>query len=159
MIRFPLQQALELPYKPFSADEVFAVTGCDRLHLDKWIVDRLPLSVGCGVTGLNLMQMFAVFVGAKWIHEGSEEDRAAAVVEYVGTLSEQAMKLSFEAGRSFPVPRQQLGPIPRRLALKSGMLVEPPDSNLGRRLDMRPMWDEFLMRLERVFPNQVVRGT
>lgn len=158
MIQYPMAQALELPYKPFSADDVFAVTGVTKFHLDKWIIERLPLTTGCGVTGLDLMQTFAVFVGAKWIHEGADEDRAASVVEYVGTLSEQAMRLSFEQGRSFPVPRQQLGPVPRRAALKKGMLIACPDSGLGKRLDMRPMWDEFLSRLERAFPNQVVRG-
>lgn len=157
-MRATMGEALTLPYKPFTADEVFSITGVDQPHLDKWIIARLPLSVGCGVTGLSMMQTFAVFVGSKWIGEGADEDRAAAVVEYVGTLSEQAMRLSFETRRSYPVPRQQLGPVPRRVAMKHGMLIACPDTNLGRRLCMRPMWDEFLSRLERAFPNQVARG-
>ncbi len=138
---------IELPFKPFTLDEVQAITECDRKVLDHWVEHNLGLIMGSGAFGLTYMQTFAVFVGWRYLKEGAPLNRATAVVEYVSAITMENMAYHFSQGDTFPVPWQMREGIP-----KPGIMVKPPDNVLGRRLRLDTLYREFQYHLTRVFP-------
>lgn len=145
-----------LPYKPFTLQEVAEITGCPGRAIDAWVeAGNLPLQRGDDPKniGLSYMQTFAVFVGYKWLCEGAEPQRASAVVTYVGNISREFMLQEFGKGNSFPgmvsVPNKIIGGPPEI----RGIMVKTDMRNPHmRRLDLATHFDEFLTRLDKVFP-------
>lgn len=136
-------------FKPFTIDEVCQMTGVPPKVLDVFMESKLPIQSGDeGTQGLNYMQAFAAMVGYKYLKEGSDHARALAVVGFVGAMDQKYMEQEFLFGRSFPVPPEM---IPDRRAV--GMLVAPPKSPLGHRLNLKVIYGEFQEGLKRVFPN------
>src|SRR5438552_15002024 len=102
---------LELPFKPFTLDEV-----CRIANVKGPVLDRLmnTSATGRGLnlvrgddgwsTGLDYMQTFAVFVANKWLEEGSGWERADDVVEYLSTMKVEFLDKELSEGRTFPVP-------------------------------------------------------
>lgn len=144
---------IELPFKPFTFEEVQAVTGVAPKTLDAWtqmLSDKpvLPVKHGLGVTGLDYVGCFAVYVGHEYLKEGAPPDRATAVVRYLGGCSLEYLGANFTAGRTFPVPRALVDSI---TGTAEGMLVTAPDSTLGRRLRLDRLLGEFRQALDMHF--------
>lgn len=153
-IMLPGKSHLELPFRPFTLDEVQAITGCPAAVLDQWAGldgDKpLPLQYGCGASGLNWMQTFAAFVGLKYLHEGATTRRAYALVLYVGGMAQGQMEHDITQGLSFPVPAYLFPPGERPPG--GGVMVEPPHFPLGQRLNLKVLYEEFKERVAKVFP-------
>lgn len=132
---------LELPFKPFTADEVIKITGVSFSVLDHWMKNFFTLHRGCGATGLEYMQTFAVFVGWRWHEEGAGADRVGKVIQYVCTLTPETMAKEFERGATFPV-----------LGLTHPILVKAPSGSIGQRLNLEVLFREFKHRLAVEFP-------
>ncbi len=120
---------LVLPFKPFTFDEVQAVVRAETKVIDSLTLNVLKPKLGDDkmTIGLDWMQLFAVFVGARYLHEGAPLSRAQAVVTYLGGCLLLNLEAEIAAGRSFPAA-------------------------LGRRLDLKVLLPEFRAALERVFP-------
>lgn len=150
----PGKAHLELPFKPFTLDEVQRMTGCLASTLDRWAgLDRnkpLPLQHGCGATGLNWMQAFAVHCGVRYEAEGASPRRAYGVVLYVGGMAQGQMERDIANGLSFPVPAYLFPPGEERPP-GHGMMVVPPPSPLGQRLNLAVLYAQFKERVESVF--------
>lgn len=148
--------ALDLPFKPFTLDEAHRISGAPSKAIDKWtgmekdfIRPALPLKQGLGIMGLEWMQVFACLVGRHYLHEGCPPARTDETVRFIGSLTTKQLAEAFRDGRSFPAVRSMLPASFRGL----GMLVECPKTNLGRRLDLKPLHEEFLQRMREEFPN------
>lgn len=137
---------LVLPFKPFTLDEVRAVTGIASRTLDAWVKTVLPLKIGDDrVThGLNDGQMFAAFVGWRWLEEGADPFRATSVVQYLASVALITLGQEIERGRNFPATKE--------MGAEFNVLVPAPDTTLGRRLRLDKLYAEFLDRLHKVFP-------
>jgi hypothetical protein len=140
---------LELPFKPFTLAEVQRIIGCPPAIIDRWIEkDFLVTKHGQeGISwGLDYEHTWACFVGYRYLEEGSGYDRADNVVRYLAALEIPTMMGSFEKGYSFPgFTRNENGHL-------VGVLVDPPKSALGRKLDLKRLWKEFDERIKTVFP-------
>ncbi len=128
---------LVLPFKPFTFDEVQAVVRAETKVIDSLTLNVLKPKLGDDkmTIGLDWMQLFAVFVGARYLHEGAPLSRAQAVVTYLGGCLLLNLEAEIAAGRSFPAPRGTTG--------VQGCMVEPPPGALGRRLDLKVLLPEF----------------
>lgn len=132
-------------FKPFTIDEVVAVTKVPSNVLEHWLkIDLLMVHTGEDgkSQGLEYMQAFAVFAGYRWLEGGAGMDRANGVVQFVSSLTEEGMRVEFRKGNTFPciVPGE-----PR-------MLVKAPDKKLGRDLNLRKLYGEFRFNLKTAFP-------
>ena len=133
---------LILPFKPFTIDEVRAITKAPSILIDAWVPKLLPWKHGCGVSGLDYMGTFAVYVGSRWIDEGSGSDRANKEVSALGSLTQDHMLKEFEAGRTFPA-------FPKR---STCIMVEAPDNRIGNTLRFDKLYVEFKVMMLKVFP-------
>lgn len=138
---------LELPFKPFTLDEVQALTGATSKVMDRWVGKILMLHTGCGVEGLSYMQTFGLYCAGIYLLEGSGEYRAVAVMRMVAGMQHETMLQELKAGRTFPVP-SFMDPA----FLQRGVMVHAPNNRLGNRLNLRTLYEEFLARMEKVFP-------
>ncbi len=145
---------MKLPFKPFSLDEVHTLTGVKTAVLSAWLLHLLPVKRGedhQNTVGLDYMQTFAVFVGNKYLHEGADNFRASAVVEFLAGIPLSHLEEEIEKGLCFPVP--QALETQKLMGLGRGILVECPKTPLGRRLNIKPMLAEFKHNIERLYPN------
>lgn len=134
---------LVLPFKPFTQSEVAEITKAPTALIDKWYNTLLPERVGEDKfsRGLDYMQTFALFVGHRWLFEGSGPDRAQLVVSCVASMTLQTLEGLFAEGLTFPVFTPQgatIGRAPMHLAL-------------GRRLNLKTLYQTFRGQLEQVF--------
>src|SRR5262245_36923810 len=118
---------LQLPFKPFTFDEVKDVTEVSPNVLDSWA--RL-LKVKRGddnqTVGFEWMAMFGIYCGWRYLGEGSPKGRAEAVMCYVAGITEAFMLGEFREGRTFPVPRWMVDGSDVRAGF--GCMVEAPGS-------------------------------
>lgn len=140
----PPEPASEVPFRPFTLDEVSRITGAYTGALEAWLKTILGLKLGDdrSTRGLDWMQTFAVFVGKKWLDAGSDRGRAARVVAFVSGLNERGMLAEFGRGNSFPCVTEG----------EPRMLVRPPKSKLGEELNLRALYREFRHNVRRIFP-------
>lgn len=135
---------LILPFKPFTLDEVSAITGATSKLIDLWTRSILRPKLGEeGTRGWDVMQAFGIFVGHKFLCEGASWDKGSSIALYVGTLTEQLLKTNLDKGCDFPVvegSRGTLVPAPRNL-------------RLGKALNLTVLLAEFKANLAKVFPN------
>lgn len=136
-------------FKPFTLDEVLAITGSDSKFLDKLTHPTdgfLKLQQGCGVYGLDFLQAFEVYVAWRYLEEGGGMNRAMWAMKVVATLCLQGLEREHSKGRTFIVGSD----------IRSVMLVQAPKNRLGRTLCTRRLLQEFKARLDRVFPSKAV---
>lgn len=134
-------------FKPFTLDEVRAITGCDSKLLDKLTspVDGfLKIQQGCGSYGLDFLQTFEVYVAWRYMEEGSGMDRALWAMKVVAALSLQGLERSHAKGLTFIVG-SEIGRV---------MMVKAPNNRLGRTLSTRRLLQEFRARLDVIFPSK-----
>jgi hypothetical protein len=145
---------LHLPYKPFTLAEVAQITGASQV--DTW-ADLLGPSIGDDLTtiGLSYMQTFGIFVGTRWLEEGAPAPRATSVAKYVAGLDFTAMEQELARGHTFPCPKSMMDRplLDRMRPWTAGILVKPPNSRLGKTLNLSALHREFRQRLATVFPN------
>ena len=139
--------SIVLPFKPFTLEEVAAVTGATAKQLDYWTLTAVPPTLGeDGFTvGLQYHQMFAVFVGVRWLREGAPLPKATAAVKAMGVVRMETLEFDLSEGRSFPALAETTG-------LKKSVMIAPPDTPLGRRLCLKKMLAEFKAQIDKVFP-------
>lgn len=140
---------LILPYKPFTLEEVSSITGASAKMIDEWTKTIMPIQTGeDGLSkGLTYMQTFAVFVGWKWLSEGSDSYRAATITCYIGQLSLQVFDENLAKGCNFPVI------VKNRKGKAVGTLIPAPDKVLSQRLRLDKLFAEFKANIARAFPN------
>lgn len=145
--RQPLAPPADGPgFRPFTPDEVVAVTRVPVGVLEGWLPD-LPVRTGDDkrTQGLDYVQLFAVYCAWRWLEEGAGADRAGRVLRFVAGFDKEAMFREWAKGNTFP---QLAGGAPR-------MLVRPPATGraakLGRALNLRRLHREFRHHLRRVF--------
>lgn len=132
-------------FKPFTLDEVKAITGVDSKLLDQLThptEGKLEMQQGCGVYGLDYIQAFAVYVGWRYLEEGGGMERAAWAMKVVATVGLQGLEKEHAHNRTFIVGKE-LGRV---------MLVQAPLNRLGKTLNTVRLLSEFKARIERVFP-------
>src|SRR5438876_7955320 len=100
----PIEKKLELPFKPFTLDEVAQITKAISTNIDTWS-RFIGMRHGLGVTGLEWCQVFAIFVGQKYLDEGASLDRATAVVRFLAEVKPPVLEAQLSKGNTFPVPR------------------------------------------------------
>jgi hypothetical protein len=145
----PGRKHLELPFRPFTLDEVKAITGCRTDILELW-AERLGYRRGCGVEGLEYAQVFGVFVGWRFLEEGAPAWRATEACEYVSLVPDSYLTEQLKEGNTFVVTR---GCFPKDSGIRAGMLVRAPDNRLGKTLNLKRLLEEFDHRMKKVFPN------
>lgn len=136
---------LELPFRPFTADEVLMITGVSVKRLEHWVQFHLKIHAGCGAIGLEYMQTFAVFVANKFLEEGSGQSKADDVLRFVCCMTPDQMTKWFAQGLTFPF----IGMKPNKK--RYGVMVKNPGGPLGNRLDLKVLFAEFESRLFGVF--------
>ena len=144
---------LELPFRPFTFEEVASLSGADAAAVDLW-VKLLPVRIGSGAIGLDFMAAFAVFVAQRWRREGAPKGRAEAVLLLTAAFAHDSLMAEFRAGRCFPVTKDLRADLPGH-----GILVRCPDTTLGRRLNLATLYEEFRDALARVFPEPSTPGS
>lgn len=144
---------LLLPFKPFTVEEVCAITGVTPRTLDYWIagyqgsggiLERKTGDDGFS-TGLDYMQTFAVFVGCYYIQEGASMIRVNGVVRYISRISLDFLEREFKVGRTFPVTQE--------MGHSHDLMVMAPRNRLGKLLRLDRLFEEFEARIRKVFPN------
>lgn len=145
----PGDNEIRLPFKPFTTDEIMAITGVNFAVLDHWLNMQvgsegclLPMQVGEDANqsrGLSWFQTFAVFVGNRFIHEGAPRGRAEQMVRAVQRMTVDYLVYNFDRGDTFYVPQ-------------AGQMVKQPKGALGARLNLQTLYNEFLERVKKVFP-------
>lgn len=155
-------QQLKLPFKPFTLDETYAVTGVRTDVLTRWLKKGEELGLllkngdptaGLGhVTGIDYLQLFAIFVGWRWLEEGADWARADWVVKGTVALTPELLDEEFARGNTFPVTTDEQG---RHEPRFGGVLVKAPNSRLGKALNYRTLLAQFKDRLDRVFGGKV----
>lgn len=140
---------LELPFKPFTLAEVHDITKVPPRLIDDWS-KRIGLRHGCGVSGLDYMQAFAVFVGYKYALEGAPPERSIGVVVYLSGMQLETLEKQLAKGNVIPIPNSMsTTEIPGR-----GMMVPMPEGNsLAKRLNTATFLAEFKENVQRVFSN------
>lgn len=135
--------SLILPFRPYTPQEVTAITGVSPTTLDKWMGTILPVHTGeDGFTrGLDNMQTFAVYCGRRYTEEGAGVDYVRALVRYVGALKLEHVQSNILKGNTFPFVGQP------------PMLVKQPRSALGQRLNLGQLLTEYIANVQRVFPS------
>ncbi len=146
------QPALILPFRPFTIDQVYRIAGCPGKVLEQWVPSILPWRMGeDGFTmGLEYMQLFALFVGNRYLEQGAPRGRAESVVRYVADTNLDFINQEIARGNSFPVPVSMMTNASQQ---SNGCMVPAPDTPLGRRLNLRVLLEEFEQRLKTEFPN------
>lgn len=140
----PADPVQELPFRPFTMDEVSLITGAYTSALEGWLKTILGIKLGDdrATRGLDWMQTFAVFVGKKWLDAGSDRGRAARAVAFTAGLNERGMAAEFAKGNTFPCVDEG----------EPKLLVRAPASKLGQDLNLRSLYREFRHNVRRVFP-------
>ena len=146
-LSLPIQPKLELPFKPFTLDEVKAMTGVSSTQLDKWC-GMLIMRNGSGVTGLDYMQTLGVFVGCRWLHENAPQYLADGIMIAIASMTDGHLEHEISEGRTFPVCKAQMPSMQF-----AGIMVVAPGSSLGQRLRMDKLWAEFKENVKRLYPN------
>jgi hypothetical protein len=114
----------------FSSGEVAEVAGLAMQTVDRWASIGLVKPVGGGVRkGIHrqysYMQLFAVYVGARYREERADDGRVAGVVKYLASISNiEWFEAELAKGRTFPVPAGMLGGALRPTAWLPGMMVK-----------------------------------
>lgn len=141
------------PFRPFTPDEVQRITGTSARFIDQLLQYTLQLVTGDDMQtlGLNYMQTFAVFVADRWLAEGAPEEWARETCKAVAMLGVEEMLAEFRAWRTFPALASRAFNDPRRRGI---IMVRDPEGRLGRELNLRRLYEEFLERLGRVFPKE-----
>jgi hypothetical protein len=142
------QPELDLPFKPFTDDEVRAITGVKPAELD-FYMKFLTRRTGDNLftTGLEWMQTFAVFAADKFRQEGAPLDTVLGVLVMLAGVQLSDLEREAELGNYFPVPaRPELGVL-------TGVFIPPPTGAVGDRLRLDRLYKEFLAGVRRVFPD------
>ena len=140
-----------LPFKPYSFQEVCDVTGCPAHLVEHWVATN-ALTVHWGQTdrkdrGLDDRGTFAVYCGWRYLEEGAGADRARRTVMAVQSLPWEHLAQELRAGRSFLTWVQTVN------KGAQAFLVAPPDSKLGRTLNLRQLLGDYNYRMGRAFPD------
>lgn len=138
-------QRLTLPFKPFTRQEVESITQASGAVIDMWwgsVLEERVGDVAGFLPGLDYMQVFALFVGNRWLHEGADVGRATGVVIFVANLGKGVMESEFRAGNTFPTPTRFGG-----ILVPHGRM-----GSIGERCNLQRLYLEFLSRVEAVFP-------
>jgi hypothetical protein len=145
-----------------SSGDVCEIAGVHENNLDRWAAAWLTgRAAGGRGPGRHrrymLIEVLAVYAGARWRAEGADPYRVAGVVWFVARLALEYMEAEFEQGRTFPVPAVMLAgaELPG-----GGVLIDPTkptDSGtspgvreLMVRLDLRRCWEEVKARAAEV---------
>ncbi len=143
--REPLPTPPAMPFRPFTAEEINQITGCPPKFLDEWMT-ILGRKEGCGVLGLDDIQTFAVFVAYRYMTEGAPTGRIMATMRSLAMSNLETVRRAIANGISFlAAPEHKWG-------VRRGVFVTPPDSRLGRALDLAKLLPEFEAAVKRVFP-------
>jgi hypothetical protein len=141
-------------FRPFTAQEVQAITKCPPSVVDLWMKALGPKH-GEGdqhdIVGLDFMQTFGIFVGWRFIEEGSGYKRAWIYCKFLAGCSEELVRYESSAGRSWPVPPEMDPEYPRG-EFPNGTFVRPPKSRLGNTLNLTVLSRQYGAALDRVFP-------
>lgn len=134
----------ELPFRPYTMDEVSKITGIYTSALEAWLKTTLELFLGDDreTRGLDHMQCFAVYCGRRFLDEGAGPALATKIVRFVAGLTERGMMVEFKKGNTFPCVADGY---PK-------MLTNPKPSKLVNTLNLRTLYKEFRHHLKRVFP-------
>ena len=136
----------ELPFRPYTAAEVRAITGVQPAVLDAWMTRVLPLrraDPGAGdVVGLDDMQTFGVYVGRRWLEENAGMARATKAMAVCAGLTLEGLTGELARGNSWPAAASG-GP---------NVLTPPPKSPAGRRLNLAALLAEYRAAVKRVYP-------
>lgn len=143
------KQQLELPFKPFTVDEVCQLTGVKPTLLDVWMRSILKPQMGSMTIGLEYMQTFTVFVAKKFLDEGADGDKVDGVMRALLTVSVENMAQSFRKGDTFPVPHRN------RMGHVCCVMVPAPKTRLGGVLRLDKLHAEFRHNLAKLFPGFV----
>jgi hypothetical protein len=144
-----------MEFKPFTFDEVCSITGVPPATLDKWMKQYFTSCRGeDGTIGLDYMQCFAIFVGHRYVEQGSTTERAVGVMALVASLSLEGLMRNHRKGLTFAVPAYQINQPGRYNYTGPGVLVRLPNHALAQRLCTRKLLLEFKERLDRVFPTR-----
>lgn len=145
---------LQLPFKPFTLQEVAKLTGASSRLIDVWADRVLPVRQGAdGTLGLEYMQAFAVFVGHRWLQEGAVPEKATPVVRFIGSITPNLLWQEIDAGTTWPVPREGNESVFKGASgLVRGTFVKPPAGPLGQRLNLELLYTEFRNNLKTMFP-------
>lgn len=134
------------PFRPYTAAEVCAITGVAPAVLDAWMTRVLPLrraEPGAGdVVGLDDMQTFGVYVGRRWLDEGAGLARATKAMAVASGLTLEGLTVELAKGNSWPAAASG-GP---------NLLVVPPKTVAGRRLNFSALMSEYRAAVRKVFP-------
>lgn len=156
-----MKPVIELPFKPFTLDEVKAITGCPANLLDRLVTSpvsadpkaHLMMTMGSGTMGLDFMQTFAAFVCWRYLQEGASHDRAMAVLDFVKCMTLDYLRTNFAMGLTFPVPKRLMSDQDQRLMRGgAGVMVKAPDGRLGAELNLAVLYARFEAEVTRVFP-------
>jgi hypothetical protein len=116
-------------YRLFSSGEVAEVAGLAMQTVDRWASIGLVQPVGGGARkGIHrqysFMQLFAVYVGARYRDERADDGRVAGVVKYLASIKDSKwFEAELAKGRTFPVPAGMLGGALRPVGWLPGMMV------------------------------------
>lgn len=136
----------EPPFKPFTPAEVCAITGIDTKVLDAWMRHVLPVQRGeedPSVEGLDWMQTFGVYVGKRWLEEGSGLERASMAMGFCAGTHLGHLQAEFRDGNTWP---PHVRGMPK-------LMVKAPGNKAGATLNLKTLYSEFLARIRTVFPN------
>lgn len=144
---------MDLPFKPFSFDEVQAITGVHAKVMDQWGQTVLTPLFGDDKfsVGFNDAQTFAIFVGSRYLEEGAGMAVATAVVRCLGNYSLLSVQGAIDGGCLIVAPAElrvggARGAADDIVSMDSSRPVE-------QRLRLDKLLAEFWHRVRKVFPN------
>ncbi len=145
---------IELPFKPFTLDEVRQMTGVTGKLLDAWIKDgKVKQQFGEVGTlpGLDWMQTFAVFVAGRYLHENAGLERAEGVLDLLQYMERDALLGNVEAGHVVCVPACMIKALGRKMGRGTILTMEETGNKFGR-LRLDALLVEFESNIRKLYP-------
>src|SRR5579863_7285330 len=146
--------SIELPFKPFTLDEVYRLTKCPSKFVDRWLtLNKLqymhsPETKGYG---FSWMQSFAIFVAHRYLTEGAGHERADGVLDLLVIMHHEALIGNLNEGNVFAAPACMMKSMGRRVG--RGTLIPMPEGGKYGRLHLGDLLVEFEHNIKEVFPN------
>lgn len=145
---------IELPFKPFTLDEVRQMTGVSGKLLDAWVRDgKVRPQLGeCGtLPGLDWMQTFALFVAGRYLHENAGLERAEGVLALLQHMERDAMLLNVRDGHVVCVPACMVKSLHGKVGRGTLLTMAETQHKFGRlRLDL--LLEEFELNVRKLYP-------
>lgn len=145
---------IELPFKPFTLDEVLAMTGVTGTLLDVWIREGKVLpqhgEVG-GLPGLDWMQAFALFVAGRYLHENAGLERAEGVLSLIQYMERDALIGNVEMGNVICVPASMIKSLHGKMGRGTLMSMRETGGKFGR-LRLDALLREFESNVRKLYP-------